>query len=226
MTITVYSCVTDGYDNLAKILFASQTTTDSDVAYVLYTNKVAEASKLAADSRWDVRPVRYSHPVCPRRTARWHKVNSQVLFPDSDYVIWIDGNQRIKVADFHSKVISESLSSADIAAFRHPDRSCVYQELTACENLRKDSVELMRAQIKRYRKEAYPAYHGLVETSCVARRRSVGVAKFNTAWWSEIDKGSVRDQLSFNYVSWKLKMTYGIISGCRDNSPYFQFSPH
>ena len=39
----------------------------------------------------------------------------------------------------------------------------------------------------------------------MARRYCAAVAEFNEMWWEEILHGSVRDQLSFDYVRWQLE---------------------
>jgi hypothetical protein len=40
------------------------------------------------------------------------------------------------------------------------------------------------------------------------RRHTQAVRAFNEAWWTEIVRGSWRDQLSFDYISWKLGISY------------------
>ena len=38
------------------------------------------------------------------------------------------------------------------------------------------------------------------------RRKNLKVSLFNNKWWHEINKGSIRDQISFPYVEWKTGM--------------------
>jgi hypothetical protein len=66
----------------------------------------------------------------------------------------------------------------------------------------------------------------LVETSVLLRRNTAAVRRFNEAWWEEVEKGSCRDQISFNYVAWKLNQTYGHIPGSRKKSPVAHWTPH
>jgi hypothetical protein len=42
----------------------------------------------------------------------------------------------------------------------------------------------------------------------ILRRHTDAIRHLNEAWWNEIVRGSRRDQLSFNYVAWKLGLRY------------------
>ena len=42
----------------------------------------------------------------------------------------------------------------------------------------------------------------------ILRRHTDAIRRLNEAWWNEIVRGSRRDQLSFNYVAWKLGLSY------------------
>jgi len=39
------------------------------------------------------------------------------------------------------------------------------------------------------------------------------MVQLNEAWWREIEAGSVRDQLSFNYCAWRLGFAYRTFPG-------------
>lgn len=226
--LVVYSCVTGDYDNIVETIVGSEAESAPNTRYVLFHDKARLPYKLkSVNTTWDVKPLSYTGP-CRRRTARWHKVNSHVLFPDASFTLWIDGTQRFLpgVNPYRDIVLPTEADSLDIFTFKHPERTCVYQELKACCRLKKDNELLMQQQVERYRKNSYPPYNGMVETACVLRRKSVKVNTFNREWWSELARHSFRDQLSFNYVAWSLSIGYGTIPGCRARSDYFQFVPH
>jgi hypothetical protein len=176
---------------------------------------------------WQLRPSVFGDVlgpnIDPRRKARQHKCLAHELFPRAKYSLWVDGCLTPK-QDL-AKLI-ERLGANDIATFEHMDRNCVYQELEACLKLRKDKPQLMRAQIDRYREEGYPYNNGLAETTAVLRRHTDQVTEFNKAWWYEIEFGSVRDQLSMDYVCWKLGLKYSHLAGTRVKSPHFNWRPH
>jgi hypothetical protein len=230
MTKTVvYSCVTGKYDKVMTTILGSTALPEDDVSYVLFSDQhTTETSFLApgAHTEWSVRPPHWKHPLCQRRTARWHKLNSHVLFPDAEFVVWFDGSQRIKPIEVHKQLVLPNMAEHDIATFKHPDRTCVYQELAACTKMKKDNVALMRSQMDVYRKAGYPTFNGMVETACLVRRHSAESICFNKLWWGQLQNYSYRDQLSFNYVAWQLDLKYGRIPGRRDTSDYCDFIRH
>jgi hypothetical protein len=50
--------------------------------------------------------------------------------------------------------------------------------------------------------------------------------RFDEVWWDEISRHSRRDQLSFNYVAWKLGFEYSTLPGCVDQNEFFDRKPH
>lgn len=174
-------------------------------------------------SCWEARPAIWTH-LNPRRTARWHKINSTKLFP-GEVTAWFDGSLLIREGADFGKLLSY-VSMCDLATFKHPIRECVYQEGLACIKLKKDLQVVIDAQITRYILGKYPRNAGMVETSCVVRRDTLAVSQLEEAWWQEIDQGSLRDQLSFNFVARQMGFEYGIIPGCRDGSEWFEFRQH
>lgn len=218
--IKVYSCVAGDYDDVTHSLFASNPVAEENVSYTLFTDKNV------THPLWDIQPLGYKHQFCARRTARWHKINSHILFPNHDVTVWIDGNFRIKnisVTEFVSKLTQTGLN---LFAFKHPSRNCIYQEFLACKQLRKDNPVLMQKQVETYVKAGYPAYNGLVETGCTVRVNNHITSSFNTHWWHELNAHSYRDQLSFNYVAWKLGIAYGLIPGRGAKSEFFEYVRH
>lgn len=225
--IVVYSCVAGRYDDVRRSLLSRVGLVDDSIAYVLYTDEVDSPTYVEVEGgRWKLHPLLYRHPLCHRRTSRWHKVNSHALNVRAAVTVWIDGTQRIRPNIDIRKMVDETIRGFDIATFRHPDRTCIYEELAACRRWNKDNPILMESQIKRYRAEGYPAYAGLVETTCVIRRDTERVKQFNRKWWEQIDSGSVRDQLSFNYVARKTGTAYGVVPGSRSESQFFEYVDH
>jgi hypothetical protein len=225
--LTVFTCVTGGFDKLDKVTRAPQAP-EANARFVAYTDAVEQRQ---AQGIWELRPIEWEHPTSPRRTARWHKVNAHLVFPDTEYSMWIDGSQEFKPNVNVWAMLAASIGHpahevVQLASFKHPQRTCVFQELEACIKLGKDDPGTMREQIARYKAEGYPPYNGLVETACVIRRHTEQITQFNEAWWREIAWGSLRDQLSFNYVAWKQSVQYGHVPGRRSESPYFAFHPH
>lgn len=230
--VVVYSCVTGNYDKLGSTFFASSNVPEPNVRYVVFSDmQTSGRGKFvtAEGVEWDVLPLAWKHRFCKRRTARWHKLHPGIVTKQDDVSIWIDASQRIKAKTPVADLLAVTLykcPALDIFSFKHPQRNCIYQELQACLSLKKDNPELMKRQIAFYRSENYPQSYGLVETACVVRKNTAASLKFDQHWWYMLDNYSLRDQLSFNYVSWKTKIAYGHIPGCRSNSPFFDFVSH
>ena len=230
--VLVYSCVTGGHDFVTQSVLASISAEEPQVAYVLYTDQVAPQSKFQSyrvsgyPIQWELRPLLWQDPQCPRRTARWHKINAHQLPGDYDYTIWIDGSQRIRALPLAQRVLQSVPDDTQLAAFQHPIRSCIYDEALACIERKKDRPELIQQHMERYLKAGYPSANGLVETGCVLRKSSEVVARFNQVWWEQLASGSFRDQLSFNYAAWLQGMTYAHLPGSGTKSIFFDFVRH
>jgi hypothetical protein len=175
---------------------------------------------------WRVLPPAWTHPSVPRRTARWHKALPHCCLPGYDAWVWLDGCAELRVSPLELARLGLDETGKDLATFLHHERDCVYEEELACVRYRKDDPAVMAAQTVRYREEGYPERHGMVETTCVVRRDTPAVRAFGEAWWAEMDRGSLRDQLSFNYVAWKLGTPFGLIAGWRERNAFFRFHPH
>ena len=207
----VYTCITNLKDN--PYLLEGRAFTDIDAEYVLFTDKETYVSG------WTTKPLYYkaSNPIL---TARWHKINSHILFAKDASTIWIDGNQ------LPNGSATPILQSAPFGVFRHPYRSCIYDEAVKCKELGKDRSEVIERQMNRYRHEGYPSHNGLAETSCIYRFHNQLIKLINEKWWNQIINGSYRDQLSLNYVLWKVGTTYKIIPGSRSSSSFLLYHEH
>jgi len=157
-----------------------------------------------------------------RREARRLKVLSHRYFPKAEYILFHDGNIR-----FNMDRPLRWLKQHDMALCAHPERDCIYEEAEICIKSRKDNEGIIRAQMARYKEGGYPENAGLVATTVLLRRHTEAVRRFNERWWEEISKGSVRDQLSFNYVCREFGMGYDIIPGHVFHNQRFEyFFPH
>lgn len=167
----------------------------------------------------------------PNRSAKKYKLIGDEVIEEYDYSIWVDANMLVKFDDAQ-KLIDDNLQDADIALFAHPDgRDCIYDE---CEFLIQHNSEFnfddparMTAHIERYRQEGFPAHKGLVAGGFIVRKvHSPSAKAIGRLWWEEVQKGSRRDQLSFNYVIWKLKENYGVIPGVYWDNDYMKVETH
>jgi hypothetical protein len=111
----------------------------------------------------------------------------------------------------------------------HPHRNCVYDELKTCIDMDKDDRNIMERQIERYKREGLQEKIGLLETNILIRKHNHEEVKaLNYAWWTEIENGSRRDQLSIIYALWKSKLPYEVLPNMqdvrvKDNKDYYLF---
>jgi hypothetical protein len=138
-----------------------------------------------------------------------------------------------------AELIRKYLQECQMAVFDHNQtegdaRDCIYKEYESIMSMGrtsgkyKDDPTVMERQIERYRREGYPSGNGLVFASVLIRcHNDPVIIRTMEHWWREIEKGSRRDQLSFNYVIWKEKCTLCIIDGnIRDNRWFFEIGVH
>jgi Protein of unknown function (DUF616) len=149
--------------------------------------------------------IHYWNPD-PCRIAKFQKIlGYSQLGPMS---LWVDGSIVFDPCTDLGALAEEHLKDADIAVMKHPDRDCVYQEAKACIERDKDDPDTIVAQTVRYSQDGYPSNYLLSETGVMFRRNTPRVLRFCSMWWDEVTRGSRRDQISFPYVAWKLKMPY------------------
>ena len=207
MKVALYTCIVNNRDTVKSIEFKDS------IDYVLFTD-----SNIKSDD-WDVRSIikEYEDPV---RTARYHKHHPFELFPDYDYVIWLDATH------WPYNSVFSLISNFEISTMIHPLRKTVEAEAEACLGL--DDPQIIKNQIARYKADGFLDDIGLFSTACVIYKNTEQTKKFNYFWWEEIQKGSRRDQLSYPYCLWKSKINYGILPGvCRLGfNPVFKMKSH
>jgi hypothetical protein len=224
--VIVYSATTGGYDDPRKILPRSRALPEDNVDYVSFYDAAIGIDPITGNSiflhqipvqhrkSWRVEPMRWTHESEPARTARYHKCFPNLVLPDHDYSVWLDGNLVLNKINVWRDIVRPLVQSENnIRVFKHPDRLCAYDEAAVCSRTRRDYPDLLVEQAKRYVADGYPSQNGLIESGCLVRANVESVNRLNERWWQEIEQGSRRDQVSFNYVCWKLGMEYDIMPG-------------
>lgn len=180
---------------------------------------------------WRICVVTPSHED-PVRSARKYKVLPHLFLSEYVISVWIDGN--IIVRQNPDPLIEKYLGDANVAVYDHMQenferRDCLYDEAEALIKLYeergrfKDDPELIRMHVERYRAEGYPAHNGLLISSVMLRKHAeLDAIALDELWWQEMERGSRRDQLSFNYAAWKLGTKFNWISGDVRDNPYFR----
>lgn len=173
---------------------------------------------------WAVEKAEMDSPD-PNRCAKKYKVLPHKYFPHAEYSLWIDGSTTLLTP--LDELIDLYLKDHDMALHKHYMRDCAYEEALVCGRLKLDDIELMSKQMAKYFiREKYPLHNGLAECTIILRRHTPQVQAFNELWWKEIQEGSRRDQLSFNYACWKTGLKYKEMANTVYNSPHFKVEKH
>jgi len=204
-----------------------------NIDFICYTDQDISAKS------WKV--IKVEPPVANdnTRSNRWYKILPHKHLSDQyDISVYIDAN--IWVLKDINKLVEEKMTLAKMACFDHNQnigdkRNCIYKEFEAIiedgdkKGTYKDDPETMRRQIERFKAEGYPADNGLITAPILIRKHTdKELVDVMEAWWNIVANESKRDQLSFNYVAWKLNFTdYVFINGhVRTGNPWFYTISH
>jgi hypothetical protein len=208
----LYSAVFGGYDTLKPAIVPSVCLTDGTV-------KKAEG--------WTLRKVPILPDLGSQKMSRHCKLFPWEYFPDTDCSIYYDGN--IQLVKDPREAALQWLGPHDVATFKHPERSCVYDEATICVKICKEVDPLVVCtQMEKYLEEGFPKNFGLSACGVLVREHTELLKEFSQLWWEELQAHSKRDQLSFDYARWKLDLQCGTIPGdiLKNTSLYFFRSKH
>lgn len=210
--IVVYTAVSKGYDDLK----APPDPWRREADFVAFIEEPEQASG------WLFRRLHDGFRD-PCRNAKIHKILPHLFFPTAQYSLWIDGSVQIVADAMPRQLIDTHLAEYDLAVFQHRRRHCVYEEGEYCMARGLDSPEIIANQLARYREEGYPLNNGLAECTVLLRRHTAAMARFNEAWYREIQAHSRRDQISFNYVARKLGFGFAFLPGNIAVNPHFKW---
>jgi hypothetical protein len=165
---------------------------------------------------WEQRPIinfSFLDRFKDRRNAKPYKIMSSVMFQEYDYIVWCDGNHQLKKNP--KEIIEEFNDDFDFLVFKHPDRTCTYQEMQAVAQWGMDDVQNVQSQLNYYKGVGMPDNFGLFEMSTFIKKNTMATKQFDLMWFEQICKFSSRDQISFPFVLWKMgdKLKYKILKG-------------
>lgn len=198
--LVVYTAIFGYYDILKDPQFINK-----NICYVCFTDNPMLTSNV-----WKIIYVEKKFED-NNRCAKEFKIKPYLFLNDFKYSVWVDANVIIKVDLF--KFFINECGASGITFPLHNERNCIYKEAKICLKLNKDKSHLILKQMEKYRNEQYPEENELIMGRLILRKHNEeSVKKLMESWWHEIENGSRRDQLSFNYVSWKNNINYDIIS--------------
>ena len=212
--IIVYTCITGNYDNLIEL-----TKKEKNIDYICFTN-----NKNLTSNTWNIKYL--NEDIDNWTLARKVKVLSYKYLPKHDISIWLDGaiNVLKPVSEFIDKECE--LDKYDMVGFKHKFRDCIYDEISACVDMRKETIENAKKLESFLIKENYPKHNGLIESCVLVRKNNDKVNKLMDKWFSIITNYTRRDQLSFNYCLWKNPVDIKMLNMWAFNNKYFKHIGH
>ena len=209
-TIAVYTAIFGDYDQLRPGVFSEE------ADYVCFSDRA-----LLVPAPWKVRVVKPPH-ADPRKASRYIFTQATKVLPEYEHTIMHGGNAVLNGSPTWMVLL---LKKNEIAAFKHPHRSSVYDEPKACASLGKDRIENMATQMARYKNEGFS---GSPFSACIllVRKNTPAIAALEALWWKEVLAGSYRDQLSFDYARWKTRTPITYLLGDPFTSEYLRIYGH
>ena len=228
-TTVVYTAIFGQYDQLL-----TPKVVPDNCDFVCFTDTSVQSDV------WQVRAVTRAHED-PTRNARMYKVLPHRYLGGYDVSVWIDGN--ILVRGDVTECIAKNLKADNLAAYdhayaKHRDknttsdiRHSAYDEADVLLSLAKrgrvkDDPVLIQQQVKRYKDEGYEGTRTALTNTLFRRHNKTSVVEAMELWWSEIRRGSKRDQISFPYVLWKTGLSINWIEDNARENKYFVVQPH
>jgi len=144
------------------------------------------------------------------RLSKIFKVIPQRVFNNLRWHVHLAGKSSLKL-NYRQLLCEFRSSRTNIMVERNPVRVDVYEEGKDVKSNGKAIPEIVDKQLQDYKHQGYPRKSGLLDGHFLFRDfGSSSIHMMSCMWFDEINRGSRRDQLSFNYVAWKLgvEITY------------------
>ncbi|GKV29837.1 hypothetical protein SLEP1_g38728 [Rubroshorea leprosula] len=222
--VVVSTCAFGGGDALYQPIGMSKASLQK-VCYVAFWDEITlaaqepEGIKTNEDGfvgNWRVVVVRDLPFADQRLNGKIPKMLPHRLFPQAKYSIWVDSKSQFRRDPLG---ILEALlwrTKSVLAISEHGARSSVYDEAKAVVKKNKAKPEEVQVQLSQYRIDGLPedkrfkGKKALSEASVIVRKHTPLTNLFMCLWFNEVVRFTSRDQLSFPYVLWRLKVLKNI----------------
>lgn len=211
----VYTCVTNGYDNIFDHDFISD-----KFDYFVISDKEPENPGIF--TYLDIGEFLPEGINDPTRQNRYCKINAHKIFPQYRYSIYADAN--IIFTKSIAQVI-DKLPKTRLAVSSKLLDDDLYTHAIRIMNGRRDEPEIIRKQMEHYYLMGMPEHFGNYWCNVLVREHNHPVcSKIMEDWWDEIMQFTRRDQLSLPYVIWKNGYTYSDV-GIIDSKFHLTLKP-
>jgi len=176
----VYTVITNNYDTLKRPKFINR-----GYDYICFTDN----EDLTSDV-WEMRYIDKSdNPALQQRKI---KILSHEYLSEYKRTIYVDGKVEIKDR------LSSTFCDYDFLTIKHPKRDCILDEAEAILKAGKDSEDIIYKQLESYK--GFEKNLGLYDTCFLVRHNCDRVNKICEDWYKEVEKYSIRDQMSLPVV--------------------------
>jgi len=204
----IYSVLIGDYDYVID----QRLTNNTSIKQILFTDR-----KLILNN-WEVVVLELFPKLTQVENQRVVKILANKYLHNFEYSLYVDANVYGDIELFDELILKFLNSDELILMKRHPDRDCSYEEALVVLRDCKETIRNVEATIKMYENFKFPKQNGLVENNFILRKHmDLGVIIFMEEWFRLFIKYSNRDQLTFNFVAWKLQFNYTYIDdflGC------------
>lgn len=193
--IAIYTCITGNYDFPREPLYKPD---NCDFYYI------GDKNILKENTKWkylDICKVEGTNGLANAEKNRFVKMHPELIFPDYDFSIYIDGN--IKIITDPTEFI-QNIPMCGIATFMHSTNDCAYVELQNCIRLHKVDKQSAFNYSERMRRNNMPTHYGLAYCGFLVREHNNKICiKIMSDWWEEYLHYIKRDQTPFAYILFK-----------------------
>ncbi|KAK2660451.1 hypothetical protein Ddye_006984 [Dipteronia dyeriana] len=222
--VVVSTCAFGGGDDLYQPIGMSEASLRK-VCYVAFWDEITLAAQRSEGrivdddgfiGKWRIVVVQELPFSDQRLNGKIPKMLAHRLFPDSKYSIWVDSKSQFRRDPLG---VLEALlwrTNSVLAISEHGARSSVYDEAKAVVHKHKATPEEVEVQLTQYHLDGLPEnkrFNGkkaLNEASVIVRKHTPLTNLFMCLWFNEVVRFTSRDQLSFPYVLWRLKVLKNI----------------
>ncbi|MGL6315422.1 glycosyltransferase domain-containing protein [Vibrio sp. WXL103] len=190
--IALYTVLAGEYDELKPL----NTSLSDNVDAFLISDVVRDVPK-----GWKLIVVDKAERESNLEFNRKLKIQPSLMFNNYQMTIYIDANVEVK-SDLVALISEVGDSQSDLALYKHPCRSSVYDEAEEIMKRGYGYFFNINKQMNRYREESFES-NALYEANIIFRKNTKLMNETMSLWWSEFSQGVKRDQLSLTYCCFK-----------------------
>jgi len=207
----IYTVLTGSYDELKQPRFIHP-----DFDYICFTDVLNEEY----NGVWKLKKIP-NIIEDKARLSRYPKMRPDLLLPEYDYSLYIDGNICIQDIDIYTRVLEAIEKKYIWAGVKHPLRDCIYDEGFEVLFARRYETNLFRGlkQMRFLLNEKFPTHYGMYEANIIFRaHKELVIAKQGDLWWNMLLAYSKRDQFALSYTLWKFEIPFRFLLPTHLNS--------